>query len=305
MTRQLDDKPVQMEKKNIELIPEHGRLLGCNQVLVLPIPCNITPTIGVSAKVMRLDYKLRVTVKIPGIDSGKDKELSVNLPLVVGTTGIVDNKPFTQNTYPAYSFAASPANVFQMPEPRQMYPPQFVLNPQQMAYNSPLENESKFEIGMPMPGFEQEKSPGSVASNQPVFVYPPISTGYPPSDMQYGSPTGMYPPSRIDTPFMYPPFDTPATNEVLEDLELAINGMCTLPDNNDSLSASSSINRRQEITTDSEIENYDKPNVYTPATSLKVDVNCITSKQMYNSSYFDEPIDIYTMTDQSKIDTNQ
>ncbi|KAL0578315.1 hypothetical protein ABG067_008741, partial [Albugo candida] len=36
---------------------------------------------------MRLDYKIRISVLISGADSGRDKVLNVNLPIVIGTLG--------------------------------------------------------------------------------------------------------------------------------------------------------------------------------------------------------------------------
>jgi hypothetical protein len=89
MTKQLTDKVVQKTDKSVELVSEGpSRLCGLSSVLVLEIPSNTTPTIHQNAKVMRIDYKIRVTVKIPSADhNGKDKELSVNLPIVIGTTG--------------------------------------------------------------------------------------------------------------------------------------------------------------------------------------------------------------------------
>ncbi|GAA5801354.1 hypothetical protein HPULCUR_006800 [Helicostylum pulchrum] len=90
MTKQLDDKIIQTDKIKLELFPDIGdhRLIGMSQVVVMPIPSNTTPTIKSNAKVMRLDYKIRVTAKMSGIDSGKDRELSVNLPITIGTTGV-------------------------------------------------------------------------------------------------------------------------------------------------------------------------------------------------------------------------
>lgn len=90
MTKQLSDKVILKKEKPVELVNEGlGHLLSLSLVLVLEIPSNITPTINQNAKVMRIDYKIRVTIKIPGTDhNGKDKELNVNLPIVVGTTGI-------------------------------------------------------------------------------------------------------------------------------------------------------------------------------------------------------------------------
>jgi hypothetical protein len=90
MTKQLADKVVQKTEKSVELVHEGpSRLLGFSSILVLEIPSNTTPTIHQNAKVMRLDYKIRVTVKIPNVDhDGKDKELSINLPIVIGTIGI-------------------------------------------------------------------------------------------------------------------------------------------------------------------------------------------------------------------------
>jgi hypothetical protein len=90
LTKQLDDKIVQKEEKAIELLPEGGsRLLGTSQIVMFSIPSNITPTIhSEDAKVMKLDYKLRVTIKIPKSDSSDSKDLNVNLPVVIGTTGV-------------------------------------------------------------------------------------------------------------------------------------------------------------------------------------------------------------------------
>ncbi|KAG2230556.1 hypothetical protein BDF21DRAFT_498262 [Thamnidium elegans] len=90
MTKQLNDKIIQTDKIKLELDSDIGdhRLIGMSRVVAIPIPSNITPTIKSNAKVMRLDYKIRVTAKMPGIDSGKDKELSVNLPITIGTTGV-------------------------------------------------------------------------------------------------------------------------------------------------------------------------------------------------------------------------
>lgn len=90
MTKQLDDKIIQTDKIQLELFPDNAdhRLIGMSQVVVVPIPSNTTPTIKSNAKVMRLDYKIRVTAKMSGIDSGKDRELSINLPITIGTTGV-------------------------------------------------------------------------------------------------------------------------------------------------------------------------------------------------------------------------
>lgn len=59
-----------------------GQTKEFNQRVALFIPIDLTPTISRSiAKVMKLDYKIRVTIELPG----KKKTLFVDLPLVIGT----------------------------------------------------------------------------------------------------------------------------------------------------------------------------------------------------------------------------
>lgn len=111
MTKQLNDKVVQKEETAIELYPEGGaaggRLLMTSQIVVFSIPANITPTISNKiAKVMKLDYKLRIIVKVPKSPSDASanisdyKDLSVNLPAVIGTTGTIHDSGFELNNNP-------------------------------------------------------------------------------------------------------------------------------------------------------------------------------------------------------------
>ena len=216
MTKQLDDKIIHKDEKHMELVPELGRnLLSCNKVLIFSTPFDITPTIRAGTKVMRLDYKLRVSVNIPEADAGKDKTLSINLPIVIGTTGVstihdsgydstlspqayelhggtsegsnsVRNSGFqSPHHYDVHSPPPHSVIGFHIPEPSfhgyppphiNDYPPnRFVLNPQQIAYSS--EDNQTFE-GMPMPQFSIEESNNSWSSS-------PIQTEhamYPPSN---------------------------------------------------------------------------------------------------------------------------
>ncbi|KAG2195366.1 hypothetical protein INT47_004474 [Mucor saturninus] len=86
-TWQLDDRIV--EKYSLK-----GEILASTQIITLPIPSNLTPTISsLSAKVMRLDYKLRVTVEL----QNRNRVLSVNLPLVIGTKRTFYQKPAVED----------------------------------------------------------------------------------------------------------------------------------------------------------------------------------------------------------------
>lgn len=161
MTKQLDDKVIQSDRVKVELQPDisDDRLIGISQIVLMSIPSNTTPTIKENAKVMRLDYKIRVTTKIPELD----KELSVNIPIVVGTTGVsaiydsgidsIMSPPFSNQDinsdagssiansgygsvhsrfYPAGPIQAPPPlqphmsgpGGFHMPDPSYFYPPQ-------------------------------------------------------------------------------------------------------------------------------------------------------------------------------------
>lgn len=218
MTKQLEDRIVHKEEKQIVMAPEFGGLLSSSQVVVFSTPPNVTPTISKDAKVMRLDYKLRVSVNIPNVSSGKDRELSVNLPIVVGTTGIStiydsgfeSQKPYGSShhtggsegnnsmhngfggpVYPPppisptslqFGYPPPPPGGFHMPEPHNFYPPtsyppnRFVLNPQQLAYNStpyPNEDNGKFET-MPMPDF------GGAGNDRPYSPFGQNEPLYPP-----------------------------------------------------------------------------------------------------------------------------
>lgn len=191
MTRQLDDKVIEAETKKVDLFPTYGRSLAFNQLIVLPISPNLTPTIdGVSAKVMKLDYKLRVTVELPG----KDKKLTVTLPLVIGTTGKVDNTSLTQDMYRGYPTS----------KPHQTEPLNFPVSPPNLISYYPPVGYS------PHPSFHPTVFSGnSYLPEQPLMpnMYPPDPVGgtYLAST---SSTTYMYPSntsSEGDTAYMYPP----------------------------------------------------------------------------------------------------
>lgn len=205
MTKQLTDRIITTEEKPVTMIKDmYNPLLTTSDLIMITIPSNATPTIGTIAKVMRIDYKIRVTVSITGAENGKEKELSVNLPIVVGTAGEyaivhdsgVDtrfhnnevnsvNSPTVYNPFNAYppvypndnmSFGSNApyppptAGGFQMPNPyqaaQQPYPPQdrFMLNPQQMSYPG-SNNDSKYEGGMPVPEFSTSEQTFSTATS--------------------------------------------------------------------------------------------------------------------------------------------
>lgn len=170
MTKQLEDKIVQKEEKPIAMAPgiAGNRLLSSSQVVVFSTPSNITPTISKNAKVMRLDYKLRVSVKIPSVDSGKDRELSVNLPIVIGTTGvstIYDSgfESHTTNLYGSHHAGGSDGNnsVSNGYGPGSFYPP-------------PISPSASSGFGYP----PAPAGPGGFHMPEPHGFYPPV---YPPN----------------------------------------------------------------------------------------------------------------------------
>ncbi|KAG1108488.1 hypothetical protein G6F42_015971 [Rhizopus arrhizus] len=212
MTKQLADRIIKTEDKPVTMTKDmYNQLLTVNSLIMITIPSNATPTIsGTMAKVMRIDYKIRVTVNITGAEkNGKEKELNVNLPLVVGTAGEhpiihdsgVDTSrhseiaPMSYNPYsnpypPMNTNALYPPNGggFQMPDPfqapQQLYPPllqqqQFMLNPQHMPFTG-ASNANDYEGGMPVPEFSTSEQTFSTVTS-PVndqtksFVYPRVS----------------------------------------------------------------------------------------------------------------------------------
>ncbi|CAO0794309.1 unnamed protein product [Mucor circinelloides] len=212
MTKQLADRIIKTEDKPVTMTKDmYNQLLTVKSLIMITIPSNATPTIsGTMAKVMRIDYKIRVTVNITGAEkNGKEKELNVNLPLVVGTAGEhpiihdsgVDTSrhseiaPMSYNPYsnpypPMNTNALYPPNGggFQMPDPfqapQQPYPPllqqqQFMLNPQHMPFTG-ASNANDYEGGMPVPEFSTSEQTFSTVTS-PVndqtksFVYPPVS----------------------------------------------------------------------------------------------------------------------------------
>ncbi|KAG2195380.1 hypothetical protein INT47_004488 [Mucor saturninus] len=81
-TYQLNDEIIQTTKKDVVMESVFGQMKAFYQDVEILIPFYLTPTISKSiAKVMRLDYKIRVTIELPG----KQKALSVDLPFVIGT----------------------------------------------------------------------------------------------------------------------------------------------------------------------------------------------------------------------------
>ncbi|KAK4518271.1 uncharacterized protein ATC70_001623 [Mucor velutinosus] len=211
MTKQLPDRIIKTEDKPVTMakVMYYPQLLTVSSLIMITIPSNATPTIGGTiAKVMRVDYKIRVTVHIRGAENSKEKELNVNLPLVVGTAGqhpvLLDsgvdttrhNETYTMS-YNPYSSPYPPLNMnapyppngggFQMPDPFQMpqqpYPPapypHFMLNPQHIPFTG-ASNASDYEGGMPVPQFSTSEQALSTAAS-PVIdqtkipVYPSVA----------------------------------------------------------------------------------------------------------------------------------
>lgn len=194
MTKQLEDKIVQKEEKPIAMAPVIGgnRVLSSSQVVVFSTPSNITPTISESAKVMRLDYKLRVSVIIPNVDSGKDKELSVNLPIVIGTTGVsnINDSSFesrTTNPYGSHHAGGSESNNsfgigYGGGGPGFFYRPHISPSISSMfGYSSPPAAPGIFSIPehrIPEPRIPEPRIPEPYGLPEPHGGYPPA---YPPN----------------------------------------------------------------------------------------------------------------------------
>ncbi|GAN03223.1 hypothetical protein MAM1_0036d02674 [Mucor ambiguus] len=212
MTKQLPDRIIKTEDKPITMTKDmyNPQLLTVSSLIMATVPSNATPTIsGTMAKVMRIDYKIRVTVNITGAESDKEKTLDVNLPLVVGTAGqhpilhdsgvdTTRHNEMHRMSYNPYGSPYPPMNMnapyplngggFQMPDPfqvhqQQPYPPapqqQFMLNPQYMSFTG-TSNTGDYEGGMPVPKFSASEQTFSTAAS-PVsdqtksFVYPPLA----------------------------------------------------------------------------------------------------------------------------------
>ncbi|KAF1796193.1 hypothetical protein FB192DRAFT_1405647 [Mucor lusitanicus] len=218
MTKQLPDRIIKTEDKPVAMAKDmyNPQLLTTSSLIMITIPSNATPTIsGTMARVMRMDYKIRVTVLISAgaENNGKEKELNVNLPLVVGTagqhpilhdSGVDTMRHSEQMSYNPYSNPYPPNNMntpgypappphhggFQMPDPFQVPPQQpypatgqhhFMLNPQHMSPFAGASSASDYEGGMPVPQFSTTPEQSFSTATSPVsdqaksFVYPPVA----------------------------------------------------------------------------------------------------------------------------------
>lgn len=98
------DATWQLPDKIVESYSLDGNRLDSTRLIQLTTKPDLTPTISsMSAKVMRLDYKIRVTVEL----QNRNKVLSVNLPLVIGTKQTIHQKPAV------YDLDSSNHDIFQ------------------------------------------------------------------------------------------------------------------------------------------------------------------------------------------------
>ncbi|KAI8877742.1 hypothetical protein K501DRAFT_306112 [Backusella circina FSU 941] len=195
MTKQLKDKVVTESAKELLLINGPNRTLSTSLQHSIEIPSNIVPTISENGKVMRLDYKICVTVQIPGMEpNGGDKELSINLPITVGTEGKMMTMDDTRarnpfNNMGRESLSGSPGG-FRMPEPMIQQPAayhplnQFVINPEKNVFAS--RNSEDMPIGMPVPFPERSDHANEDPRNNNTGYFSPQSVPdcYPPLDTQ-------------------------------------------------------------------------------------------------------------------------
>jgi hypothetical protein len=178
--------------KDIPLINGPNRTLNTSLQHSIEIPSNMVPTINESGKVMRLYYKICVTVKIPGAEpNGGDKELSINLPITVGTEGKMMSMDdhAARNPYSSISresMSGSPGG-FRMPEPMiprpssNQPPHQFIINPERNIFTT--RSSEDMPSGMPVPFAE---GPEPVVNEDPrnnstgYFSPQPVPDCYPP-----------------------------------------------------------------------------------------------------------------------------
>lgn len=211
MTKQLPDRIIKKQENPVDLTQDnYSHSFKTSKVIVFSIPSDITPSIIEGGKVVRIDYKIRVTVEIP---NGK-KELSINLPVVVGTVGSVFDSGLelphqesfnlirsdrshssigTTDLYPSQSVflpsVHSGQDIYPPPSPGFLNPfntqipypppapPPFLLNTQTMPF---LERADTDVTKMPIPDLSSSNTP---------YYHPPSSTFYPPQPPFIQSPT--------------------------------------------------------------------------------------------------------------------
>ncbi|KAI7888036.1 uncharacterized protein EV154DRAFT_554186 [Mucor mucedo] len=101
LSYKLNEKIISKDTRDVEMHSTINRMRVFNQQIYFSLLPELIPTISTSvAKVVNLNYKLRVSVVLPG----KNKNLRVDLPLVIGTTTTLtsepNNKPHTRAATP-------------------------------------------------------------------------------------------------------------------------------------------------------------------------------------------------------------
>lgn len=328
MTKQLPDRVIKTVDEPVTMSKDmyNQQLLTMSSLVTITIPSNATPTISSTmAKVMRMDYKIRVTASITGAENGKEKELNVNLPLVVGTAG---QHPISQDSgvdtarhstlpsmaYNPYSNPYPPMNMhapyppngggFQMPDPfqvpqQQPYPPapqqQFMFNPQHMSFGG-ANNASDYEGGMPVPQFSTAASP----VNDPAksFVYPPVALSSQMSTLSVSTnpfsatphaDSAPYPPAITDKAPFSPTYEKKTDAEAL---------VSSLSRESTRSTAHSSSTASQSLYPPPSLLSIDKPNTPTPPqTPAAVNRNMPhqrpTSRQIESGSSYHSGVSVF------------
>lgn len=259
MTKQLTDRIVKKDEKPAELVLDpYSRVYKTSKVVVFNVPSDITPSITEGGKVLRIDYKIRVTVQVP---NGSDKkELSINLPVVVGTVGSMSDSALEPPQFKSET-SSSIGN--------DLYPGQPVFPGMPDVYPPPLQHQP---IG-----------PGFINPFNHQFSYPPATTPPPPPQFVLNTQTLPFV-ERADTdvtrmpipdfqqyptnPFLYhedsyrplSPTISQKESSTIEHLDSALSRMSTT-------TSKSSDQQQQQPEKLSVLPILDKPNTPTPPTT--------------------------------------